>query len=121
MTRFTNFARKRTYVQAGFDSEPQTQLDDANLQPTSTSGETGLEPEAKKRKRVRSRKPKFSDTNVTVAGVNQDKGDGAGEGEGGAGEVPSERPSKKGKFGDKGKRGNQVGQRYPKGEFSPFC
>lgn len=117
MTRYTNFARKRTYVQAGFDSEPQTQPDSANLQPTSTSGETGLEPEAKKRKRAGSRKTKFSDPDATAAGVNQAEGDGVGDGEGGG---PSERPPKKVKFGDNGKKG-KFDKRYLKGEYSLFC
>ncbi|KAI1792930.1 hypothetical protein LXA43DRAFT_886753 [Ganoderma leucocontextum] len=113
MTRYTNFARRQTYVQAGFDNEPQAKPDIANPEPKSTSGETSQEPEAKKRKRLRSRKTKFSDVDVTAAGGNQTEGDAADDGEG---EEPSDRPSKKAKFGDKGKRWNKFDKRYPKGQ-----
>ncbi|PIL36757.1 hypothetical protein GSI_00446 [Ganoderma sinense ZZ0214-1] len=123
MTRFTNFARKRTYVQAGFDSEPQTQADAADFQPTSIREEGDREPQAKKRKRVRSRKTKFSDGDVSAAGVIQNEGDVLGE-RAGEGEGPSDRSSKGAKFGDKGKRG-KFDNRYPKGthpnNFSTRC
>lgn len=115
MTRYTNFARKRTYVQAGFDNEPQAQPDTTDPQSANTSGETGQEREAKKRKQARSRKAKLPDACATAAGGNQNEGDVAA---GGKGEVASARPWKKGKFGDKGRMSNKFDKRYPQRESS---
>ena len=121
MTRVTNFGRKRTYVQAGFDNEPQasTASNDTSTQNQDANAPQyiGDEPETKKRKRVRSKKTKFADADATAAD-GQSKGGDMAEGEEGAerdGEA-AERRSKKSKFGDKGKHVNKFDKRRQKGD-----
>ena len=120
MTRVTNFGRKRTYVQAGFDNEPQVQTasNDTSTQDqdASASQEIGHEPETKKRKRVRSKKTKFSDADATAAD-GQSKGGDMADGEVGAEHGgATEQRSKKSRFGDKGKQVNRFDKRRQKGD-----
>ncbi|KAI0829434.1 hypothetical protein BC628DRAFT_1360507 [Trametes gibbosa] len=65
MTRYTNFARKRTFVEAGFnDQEPQPVSQAPNIVSSKNAvaplEAASSEPELKKKKRIRAKKPKFS-------------------------------------------------------------
>ncbi|RDX53127.1 hypothetical protein OH76DRAFT_1376358 [Lentinus brumalis] len=116
MTRYTNFARKRTYVQAGFDNEPQTET---QKEPANTStevadpaGEGAAESETKKRKRVRARKNKFS--TAAHDGAAEEQGGGGAQESGENEEATSERPAKKPRVGDNDKKGKKFDKRHPK-------
>ncbi|KAI0676848.1 hypothetical protein C8Q78DRAFT_1149198 [Trametes maxima] len=71
MTRYTNFACKRTYVQAGFnDTEPeatQGSIVDGPSHEIGASVEPPSEPEKKKRKRIRAKKSKHTAEDVGAA------------------------------------------------------
>ncbi|KAI9063344.1 hypothetical protein FKP32DRAFT_702991 [Trametes sanguinea] len=62
MTRYTNFGRKRTYLEAGFNNEPQPEPESApapeKIENAVAPSEGTSEPEKKKRKRIRGKKPK---------------------------------------------------------------
>ena len=79
MTRYTNFGRKRTYVEAGFDNdpkpEPAPEKTVSAVQDAAPSGEGASEPEKKKRKRIRGKKPKVPGDGAD-AGGQQDRVDG---------------------------------------------
>ena len=116
MTRYTNFARKRTYVEAGFNHEneasepasaPTPAVDNADVPENDASSS-----EPKKRKRIRSKKTKFDDPNA---------GDGNGDAKGddGDGEENSERQNKRANSGDKNKSGRKFDKRLPRGKSSP--
>ena len=92
MTRYTNFARKRTYVQAGFSDELVADAESAPA-PTDDAQDAPSSSPTKKRKRIRSKKTKFE--NPDAEGEN-DKGT--------EGEEGSEKPTKKAKLGDKHKK-----------------
>ncbi|TBU32132.1 hypothetical protein BD311DRAFT_751359 [Dichomitus squalens] len=118
MTRVTNFGRKRTYVQAGFDNELETQepsSTSAGGQQADASGKTSQDPETKKRKRIRSKKTKLSDTEAKAAhkvaneGDNTEGGECVEQVEGGP-----ERSTKKDRYDDKEKKRNQVDKRRSK-------
>ncbi|RPD61939.1 hypothetical protein L226DRAFT_508810 [Lentinus tigrinus ALCF2SS1-7] len=104
MTRYTNFARKRTYVEAGFDTETHTEEKHGNASTHNPdpSGEATTETETKKRKRVRSKKTKISDANKTYAAQTSTGDDAQEDGE--KDEGSSEQSTKKSKFGDKGRK-----------------
>lgn len=115
MTRYTNFARKRAYVQAGFDNEPKpAEMHENALTATpAPSGDAAIEPETKKRKRGRSKKTKFSDTDNEHAAQphgGEDVQEGGEQDEG-----PSERPVKKSKFANKDKTRKTFDKHHPKG------
>ena len=105
MTRYTNFGRKRTYVQAGFDNDPQPQSAPEKtvsaVQDAGTSGEGASEPEKKKRKRIRGKKPKV-DGEGADAGVSRGGQDGEGGQSSQNGRRSHDRPNKGKKFQPKG-------------------
>ncbi|KAI0751341.1 hypothetical protein C8Q80DRAFT_1218106 [Daedaleopsis nitida] len=103
MTRFTNFARKRTYVEAGFNNEQLADPEGASVQAKDSepSGDT-VGPEVNKRKRGSSKKTKFVEEETTE----KQEGDDAQTGQEAA------RSSKKTKHADKSQRGSP----YDKGQ-----
>ncbi|KAI9001181.1 hypothetical protein BD414DRAFT_473869 [Trametes punicea] len=59
MTRYTNFGRKRTYVQAGFDNDPKPEPEPDRIEDTAVPASDGTsEPLKKERKQIRLKKPK---------------------------------------------------------------
>ncbi|KAI0771851.1 hypothetical protein BD413DRAFT_546569 [Trametes elegans] len=108
MTRYTNFARKRTYVEAGFNNEPQPQPDENHVEPTPDAGapaEGGSESEKKKKKRIRGKKPKHVVENVEGGAEQEDDG-AAGE--------SSQVTERKWGFGDSDGRGKRFDKSRPK-------
>ncbi|KAI0637792.1 hypothetical protein C8Q77DRAFT_1087895 [Trametes polyzona] len=102
MTRYTNFARKRTYVQAGFNDQPEpgpephpTPSGSTENAPASTEA-TASEPEKKKRKRIRSKKAKTASDDQPQSGEQAQ-----GDGEGAQADAKSEEPKSKGPKGKK--------------------
>lgn len=113
MTRVTNFGRKRTYLQAGFDTGSGTELvaqsKDVGARAPNTEGTEVVagerasatvvdeEPPKKKRKRIRKKKPK----STPGKGDDQDAigesggGDGDGDGDGDKERKDPDAPSKK--------------------------
>ncbi|KAI0650004.1 hypothetical protein C8Q79DRAFT_941885 [Trametes meyenii] len=104
MTRYTNFARKRTYVQAGFNNtESEAARDNGVNEPsheTKASGEAHPEPEKKKRKRVRAKKPERIHVDAGVSS-------GDAEGETKVGEETR-------KFADEPKKGRRFERHQPR-------
>ena len=78
MTRYTNFARKRTYVQAGFNNESKEEAEVAPVTAADPAGDATAEPEKKKRKRGNSKKTKLSDE-ANPAPTSREDGDGGAE------------------------------------------
>ncbi|KAI0663034.1 hypothetical protein C8Q70DRAFT_955538 [Cubamyces menziesii] len=107
MTRYTNFGRKRTYVQAGFDNDPQPESAPEKtvsaVQDAGTSGEGASEPEKKKRKRIRGKKPKV-DGEGADAGVSRGGQDGEGGQSSQNGRRSHDRPNKGKKFQTKDRK-----------------
>ena len=110
MTRYTNFARKRTYVQAGFNNEPKEEAEVAPVTTADPSGDATAEPEKKKRKRGDSKKTKLSD-GANPAPTSREDGDGGAE----DGEASTERRPKKTRHGDMGQKRDRFDKRKPKG------
>ncbi|KAL7282108.1 hypothetical protein ACG7TL_003577 [Trametes sanguinea] len=100
MTRYTNFGRKRTYVEAGFNNDPQPEPEPApapeKIENTAAAAEGTSEPEKKKRKRIRGKKPKLAAE--TLEG--QDDRDGTGE-------APGQARSNEGESRDRFKGGKK--------------
>ena len=109
MTRYTNFARKRTYVQAGFNNESKEEAEVAPVTAADPSGDATAEPEKKKRKRGNSKKTKLSDE-ANPALTSREDGDGGAE--------DAERRPKKTRHGDMGQKKDRFDKRRPKGMLS---
>ncbi|KAI0773951.1 hypothetical protein C8Q74DRAFT_1267537 [Fomes fomentarius] len=109
MTRYTNFARKRTYIQS---NEPQGEPEVASdpVPVANSSGDGAAQPAKKKRKRGPSNKTKPSNAGDQAA----PQGEGVDEGGREDAEGSTERVSKKAQFGDKGKKGKTLDKRRPK-------
>ena len=106
MTRYTNFARKRTYVDAGFD-HANTNEEIAAAPTLEAPDNNASSSEPKKRKRVRSKKTTFEDSNAENPGGRE------------GGEGRAERPNKRSRMGDKHNSGKKFEKRPPKGACIP--
>lgn len=71
MTRYTNFARKRTYVEAGFNNEPTTEREEQKMQP---AGEN--ERDTKKRKSSKVKETQIAQDGLGDGGEGQTKSAG---------------------------------------------
>ncbi|KAH9943055.1 uncharacterized protein BXZ73DRAFT_40725 [Epithele typhae] len=112
MTRYTNFARKRTYVEAGFDEGLDMDNEPENTHTLTKATEDAPEDnsaitEPKKRKRVRPKKAQ------TEAADGESSVDVDGHAKGGA-QGEGARPSKHSKTGDKRKKEKKFDKRGPK-------
>ncbi len=111
MTRYTNFARKRTYIQSNEpQGEPEVAFDPVPV--ANSSGDGAAQPAKKKRKRGWSNKTKPANTGDQAAPQGEGADEGGREDADGFIEV-----SNKAKFGDKGKKGKTLDKRRPKGAF----
>ncbi|KAI0370291.1 hypothetical protein BV20DRAFT_966964 [Pilatotrama ljubarskyi] len=117
MTRYTNFARKRTYLQAGFNNDPEPEAAPENApapapaQDSTVAAEQASEPEKKKRKRIRSKKPK---TTSSSADATESQDGEPAKDDGGEGESSSQGAVKNRKLGDKAKQGSKFDKHQAK-------